>query len=58
MKPKLSILAVQHDIDEINADLRNLLDLPLDTKIFMAVDELLQERDEKEAELRKLEAIE
>lgn len=58
MKPKLSILAVQHDIDEINADLRHLLDQPLDTKNFMAVDELLHERDVKEAELMKLEAIE
>lgn len=58
MKPIYSIRATEQSIAEINRDIRAQMDLPLDTKNFMIIESLLDERERLEAELRKLEAIE
>ena len=58
MRPIYGIRATERSIAEINRDIRAQMDLPLDTKNFMVIDALLEERERLEAELRKLEAIE
>jgi hypothetical protein len=58
MKPIYSIRATEQSIAEINRDIRAQMDLPLDTRNFMIIDALLDERERLEAELAKLEAIE
>jgi flagellar hook-associated protein FlgK len=58
MKPIYSIRATEQSIAEINRDIRAQMDLPLDTKNFMIIESLLDERERLEAELAKLEAIE
>ena len=58
MKPIFSLRATEHDIAEINSKIRVRMDQPLEGENYEAVGELLAERERREAELRKLEAIE
>ena len=50
MKPIYSIRATEQSIAEINRDIRAQMDQPLDTRNFMIIESLLEERERLEAD--------